>query len=115
MNQLAALCLSIAIEAPSAALAMFFMGKKNYLSAAGVAAGSTLLSHPFAWAANTYWLSSWPFWQRSLVIESSVVIFEALFYWYLCRLRLAESLFVSLFANGASFGVGLLLWLVERS
>lgn len=111
MSQLTALLISIAIEMPVSALTMRLLNRPFYFRAAMIAATSTLVSHPFAWMANSVWLHHLPFFERALVIEIGVVIFEAAFYYWLLPLRIRDSLLVSLLANAASFAAGLLIFM----
>ena len=119
MGQLGALLLSLAIEVPAAvALARLARwlapGQWRRLALTGVAA--TLLSHPFAWFGNRALAALLPFAPRAAVIESCVVLFEALLYWRLTPLALRRGLLVSLVANALSFGIGLLVYaLLQRT
>lgn len=83
MHQINALLLSIIIEIPAACFALYLLKKPLYFRGALVAAGSTLLSHPWAWLANTVWLTHLPFLERAFIIEINVIIFEAIFYIWL--------------------------------
>ena len=114
MHQVTALFISIAIEVPCSGIVLRLLRKPHYRRGALVAIGSTMLSHPFAWAANTVWLTGLPFAERALLIECGVVIFEAAFYIWLVPLRVREGFLVSLVANSASFGFGLLIWSLQR-
>lgn len=111
MSQLTALLISIAIEMPVSALTMRLLNRPFYWRAAMIAAASTLVSHPFAWLANTVWLNHLPFFERAMVIEVGVVLFEAAFYYWLLPIRVRDSLLVSMLANAASFGAGLLIFM----
>ncbi len=110
MQQYTALLLSLAVEAPAGVIAMMLLRGEStlYMRAATVAVASTLLSHPFAWYANTVWLWHLPFAERAAVIELSVVAFEAMFYIWLVPLSWKKGFMVSLIANTASFALGLL-------
>jgi uncharacterized membrane-anchored protein YitT (DUF2179 family) len=74
---------------------------------------ASLLTHPFAWWANRS--IPWPFVERAALIEVSVVLVEAAIYALLVPLRAAAGLGLSLWANGASFGLGLLWFYLSRS
>lgn len=74
-----------------------------------VSACGTLLTHPFVWAMVSNWLRPWPFWGRTAVAETFAVVVEALVYWRGGPVSGVDAALLSLLANGASFGLGLLL------
>lgn len=111
MSQLEAMLLSLAVEVPVAlALAVLLTRapRVKLWRLALVAVAATLVSHPFAWYANTHLGGTFPV--RAAIIEVSVTVLEAALYAWLGRLGVWRGLAVSTAANGASFGVGLLIF-----
>lgn len=115
MNQLAAMCLSIAIEAP-VALALRARwdadarGEREIARTLGIAAGATMLTHPMAWWLNTSGLRALTFGPRAAIIEGLVWAVETVVYARVLPMPWGRALLVSGLANGLSFGVGLALW-----
>ena len=118
MSQLEALALTIAIEV--AVVAVFAFGLRFWptpptqaRSAVGwqraflIAAAASLLSHPWAWWANTSALLALPFAERALVIEGVVVAFETILYALASALPWWRAALVAFVANATSFAVGL--------
>lgn len=68
---------------------------------------ASLITHPFAWWAHG--MLPLPLWPRALLIEAAVVLVEAALYRALVPAPLPRALAVALIANGASFGIGVLL------
>ena len=83
-EQLAALCLTIAIELLVAMPWRLtqLKGRTQWLRWAGLIAAASLLTHPVAWWMNTQLAAHLPFWERASVIEALVVLGEA---WRLAR------------------------------
>lgn len=104
-----ALALTLAIEVPLATLAArLFLPAAPWRRVLLAALCASLLTHPFAWWASR--TLPWPFAERATVIELSVVAAEAVVYTLLVPLRPRAGFALSLWANGASFGLGLLWW-----
>lgn len=106
--ELVALAQSIVIEA----LAVGIVGKiqqKDWRSLMAVAAAATLITHPLLWV----WFMELPpeinFWQRSLLLESLVVITEGTLYRWTTPYSWVWCMGLSLWANLASYSVGLLM------
>lgn len=72
-----------------------------------VAVAASLVSHPFAWSGNRALVGTWSLPTRYAVIESAVVVVEALVFRVTLGVRPGAALVTSLVANAASFGVGL--------
>ena len=106
-----ALLLTLGIEVPLAVLTVLGLRAAGRLKAVAVprvflaAVCASLLTHPFAWWANH--TLPWPFVERAALIEVSVVAVEAALYAGLVPLRALTGLALSLWVNGASFGLGL--------
>lgn len=73
---------------------------------AGIAA--TLVTHPFAWEFSITHTPTLTPEGKALRIEAAVIIAEALLYAIVLRLPAARAFALSLFANAASFGIGLM-------
>ncbi len=71
------------------------------------AACASLLTHPVAWWANG--ALPLPLWPRALLIEAAVVLAEAGLYRALAPTDLRRAFAAAALANGASFGLGVLL------
>ena len=110
-EQLAALCLTIAIELLVAMPWRLtqLKGRTQWLRWAGLIAAASLLTHPVAWWMNTQLAAHLPFWERASVIEALVVLGEAALYWKVGELGVWRALGVAASANMASFGFGLVL------
>lgn len=111
MSQLEAMLLSLLVEVPVAligAALLRWVPVKQLWRLALVAVAATLLSHPLAWAANTHLGGSFAL--RATIIEVSVTVMEAAIYAWIGGLGPLRGLAVSAVANGASFGVGLLVF-----
>lgn len=112
MTQLEALGLTLAIEL--AVVAVFAVGLRFWPRPAWpraflIGAAASLLSHPWAWWANTSALVALPFAERALVIEAVVVAFEAILYALAGGLPWWRAAVVALVANATSFAIGLLI------
>ena len=112
MTQLEALALTIAIEL--AVVAVFavvlrFWPRPAWPRAFLIAAAASLLSHPWAWWANTTALVAMPFAERAAVIEGTVVAFEAILYALAGGLPWWRAIVVALAANATSFAIGLVI------
>lgn len=106
MSQLTALLLTLLIEA-AVVLALVRRrppGPARWLVAALCA---SLITHPLAWWAHG--ALPLPLWPRALLIEAVVIAIEAALYRGLAPAPWPWALGVSAAANGASFGVGVLL------
>ena len=113
MSQLGALLLSVLVEAPLAAAAGARCGKRGARELgrmACIALAATLLTHPLAWWANRLLAAALPFAPRALLIELGVVLVEGLLFAWLARLARTRGLLVAALTNGASFGVGLVVY-----
>lgn len=110
MTQLVALALTLAIEVPIA-----LIGKRlskiqiDSWRFALVATSTSLITHPIVWPLITHWLKPSPFWFRATVGETLAILIEALIYWKFTPLGLRGAFLVSLAANLASFGIGMLV------
>ena len=106
-----ALLLTLAIEVSLAMLTVWGLQAAGRLPSValgrvfGAAVGASLITHPFAWWANH--TLPWTFAARAALIEVSVVVVEAALYAGLVPVRALTGLGLSLWVNGASFGLGL--------
>ena len=112
MSQLEALALTLVVElavVAAFAIGLRFWPRPAWPRALAIAAAASLLSHPFAWWANTVALVTIPFHERAAIIELAVVGAEAILYAVAAGLSWPRAVVVALVANAASFGVGLVL------
>lgn len=106
MSQMAALALTLLVEAPIV-LAFVWRLEKDRVRAVLIALAASLLSHPIAWWANGV-LRPLPFYTvRAPLIEAGVVVFEAVLYRFTLVPAARRALLVAFVANAASFAVGL--------
>ena len=113
MTQWTALGLTLAIEVPIVFAWIRFVSRDRDLPAAqllAVAAAATLVTHPVVWYFNTVVLQPWPFAARAFVLETFAVVVEAAIYARFLNLSVRQATLLSLVANGASFGLGILAW-----
>ena len=108
LSPLAALLLSLAVEAAVAALALARRGSGAALRGAGAAMLATLATQPTAWQAMWDWIPDLGYLPAVALAEALVVLFEAPFYALLVPLPWGRALALALLANAASLGVGLL-------
>ncbi|HEY3815349.1 MAG TPA: hypothetical protein VGL66_19180 [Caulobacteraceae bacterium] len=111
MSEFQALLLSAAIEAPIAWLLVRLTRwpSRGPLHAALAAAAATAVTHPQLWAA-VLWLTPRFGWSPVVVAgEAVVVVVEGLLIAWMAGLTLRHAMLLSLAANSASFGAGLLL------
>jgi len=110
MSQTAALLLSIATEA---LVALVFARVTRWgagARAALAAALGTLASHPLVWFGVESGEELLGYWPALLLAESAAVALEAVFYRFLATPRFWRALGFSAAANGASLGLGLLIY-----
>jgi hypothetical protein len=106
---LASLLLSLAVEAPAAALFVVVCGWGSARRAAGAAILGTLATHWLAWRLAVTLIEAPAYPLLFVAIEASVVLLESIAYRLVVPLKLPRALMTSLVANGASVGLGLLL------
>lgn len=103
------MALSVAIEVPVAlAVARYARPDLDLVRLLLVAVGATLITHPFAWAANERLLL--PTWPRLGLIEISVALVEGVMFATVGALGWRRGLLAGLIANATSFGIGLLIY-----
>ncbi|HBP20583.1 MAG TPA: hypothetical protein DEA08_22685 [Planctomycetes bacterium] len=113
MQQLIAVGVSIGVEAGVVALAAKRLeGQRGRLAL--VAAGATLLTHPFAWQAALWGYRHAPVWAVVLAVEALVTLAEACAYRAAGELSWRRALLASLLANVVSTALGLLSWPLLR-
>lgn len=112
MSQSTALLLSLVTEALTA-LALVRAWGEGWARAARAALAAvlaTLLTHPLAWAAMLGLMDEIGYAAAVALVEAAVVLMESLAYRLLVPLPGGRALLASLVANGASAGLGLLLY-----
>lgn len=113
MSQLQAMLLSLLIEVPLAigiVALLRWLPRAELKRLAVVAVAATLLSHPLAWAAGTWLQPRLGYVVMALIVETGVVALEAVLYARLAGLGWWRGAALAVLANGASFGVGLLVF-----
>jgi len=113
MTQINALLLTLLVEAPVAAAAGAALGKRGAREIGRmmcIAIAGSLVTHPIAWWTNRLLMTSLSFGLRALVIEVGVALVEGLLFAWLARLKPLQGLAVGALTNGASFGVGLVVY-----
>lgn len=110
MTEIDALLLSVAVEAPAAALLIRIMRWGTAWRAALAATLATLGTHWLAWR-GILWLLPWfDYAAAVLLVEAGVVAMEAVAYRLIVPLGLRRALVMSLAANAASTVIGLMLY-----
>lgn len=105
MTALAALGLTVAVEAPLYVLGLLALRLARPLRAVLLGVGVNLLTHPILW----YTLAPDPTATRLLVAEVVVCLLEAAVLWLVVRSEGVLLVVLAIGANAASFGVGLLI------
>ena len=110
MTEADALLLSVAVEAPAAALLIWLTRWGPAWRAASAATLATLGTHWLAWR-SILWLMPWSDYAATvLLVEAGVVAMEAIAYRLIVPLGLRRALVMSLAANAASTVIGLMLY-----
>ncbi len=111
MTQLEALIVTLVVEAGTAALlALTPLGKPSRAPAlALVAIAASLVTHPVVWQANAMLRPMMRFPARLALLETLVVLAEAVGYAFAARLAPPRALAVAAIANAASVAVGLFI------
>ena len=116
MTQATALALTLVMETGAAALwwTTTRVERPPLVRLLLTAVCVSLLTHPLAWWANHALVGELARWTRVGVIETSVVVAEALLYLALVPLSRARALTLSILANATSFGLGLVILALLR-
>ena len=112
MAQPLALLLTLLIEstvALSLLAATGWAAGRGWRATLAMVCAASLLTHPVAWALTVEWTGRGAFWARALPVEAGVCVAEGLFYTRMLSLRWWQGLVISVVANAASFGAGLLI------
>lgn len=109
MTQFIALLISLIVEVTIILLSLRRLSSINFYWIVILACGATTLTHPIAWESNQLLIFYASFPLRSSIIESFVILAEAVIYCVVLKLQWKQSLFVSFIANLASFLVGLVI------
>jgi len=112
MGEAAALLISVAVEAPIAALIAYFARWRcrGALHVGLAAAVATAVTHPQLWAAALWAYPRFGYAPSLIVLETLVIAAEALLIAWMASLALHRALMVSLVANIASCAAGLLIF-----
>ena len=109
MGQLTALTITIGVEVPVALLwllAWRWLQRDQLRRAAVVVAAASLLTHPVAWWASHYGLPDWPWENKVVAIEGTVIAVEAVIVALAMPMSGRRAVVVAAVANAASFAVG---------
>lgn len=113
VTQSLALALSIAVEAGVAALFVWRMGWAAPALAALAATLGTLATHGFVWRGVEDGADIIGYWPALALAETAAALAESLFYRLLATPSWRRALALSALANGASSGLGLLLYALD--
>jgi hypothetical protein len=111
MLEAEALGLSAAIEGPIA----WFIARRTKWPCRGAlhvglaSAVATAVTHPQLWEAAVWAIPRYGLWPSTVVLESLVILTEAVLIAWMAQLALRHALVVSLIANVASCAAGFLL------
>jgi hypothetical protein len=108
MSQIAALALSIAIEAVVAFALIRVLGWGSSLNAALAATLGTLITHPIVWFLIPSLEAPIGYAGAVALVEAGVVLAESVAYRLIVPLSWRRSLVASLIANAASTAAGIL-------
>jgi hypothetical protein len=115
VTQTQALLLTLAIEGPVAvafvAWRRWAPGRLGIVAVASVAA--SLLTHPLLWLVDPLLHSSLDTPARWALLETSIALVEAGVYAVGAGLATGRALWTSVIANAASFGAGLVIYLLD--
>ena len=109
LSQPLAMLLSIAVECVIAAAFVRVLGWGRAWRGAAAAALGTLLTHWLAWHGAPAAMAAIGDIEGFVAVEAGVTIVEAVVYRYVVPVSPLRALIISLAANGASAGVGVLL------
>ena len=112
MDQLAALLTSMVVEGITVAVLFAKSGRRKLVRGVGVAAFSTVVTHPFAWWGIGAAEAVLGYWWAVAIVEALVCLAEAIAYRLLVPLRWSAALAVSVIANAMSTLLGLLYYAV---
>jgi len=112
MSEWLALAISAAVEAPVAALIVYYARwqSRGALHVGLAAAVATAVTHPQLWEAALWAYPRYEYWPSLLALEALVVLAEALLIAWMAKFALHRALVVSLAANIASCAAGLLFF-----
>jgi hypothetical protein len=106
MTELEAMMLSIAIEAPVAALLGLTHGRGASARAVAAATLGTIMTHPIVWFGALALYGVMSYWPTLIIVETFAVIAEWPFYMIMTKFLWRRSLALSFIANAMSFAIG---------
>jgi hypothetical protein len=106
MDQINAMLLSMASEAPVAALLALAAGRKASMWAALSAAFGTLMTHPVVWYGALSLYELMPYWPAFGIVEAYAILCETVVYQVLTGLSWPRAFALSFAANWASICLG---------
>ena len=106
MDQINAMLLSMASEAPAAALLGMMAGRRASMLAALAAALGTLMTHPIVWYGALRLYQVMDYWPAFAIVETYAILCETVVYRVLTGLAWDRSFALSAAANWASILLG---------
>lgn len=106
MDQINAMLLSMASEAPTAAIAGMFVSRRISMLAAIAAVLGTLMTHPIVWYGALTLYELMPYWPAFGIVEAYAILCETVLYQVFTGLGWLRALGLSCAANGASIALG---------
>jgi hypothetical protein len=109
MDQINAMLLSMASEAPAAGLLGMAFGRKESMLAALSAVLGTLMTHPIVWYGALSLYQIMQYWPAFGIVETYAILCETIVYQTLTGLSWARAFALSFVANWASIALGWML------
>lgn len=106
MDQINAMLLSMASEAPAAALLGMLAGRRASMLAALSAMLGTLMTHPVVWYGALRLYQIMDYWPAFAIVEAYAILCEMIVYQVLTGLNWARAFALSFAANWASILLG---------
>lgn len=106
MDQIDAMLLSMASEAPIAALLGMLVSRRVSMLAAAAAVLGTLMTHPIVWYGALRLYEVIPYWPAFAVVEAYAIGCETILYQVFTGLGWPRAFALSFAANWASIGLG---------
>jgi hypothetical protein len=106
MEQIAAMILSMASEAPAAALLGLAAGRRVSILAAASAVLGTLMTHPIVWYGALRLYEVVEYWPAFAIVEAYAILCETIVYQVFTGLSWPRAFALSFAANWASIALG---------
>jgi hypothetical protein len=106
MDQINAMLLSMASEAPAAALLGLIWARRISMLAAAAAILGTLMTHPIVWYGALRLYEVMEYWPAFAIVEAYAILCETVVYRVVAGLNWPLALVLSFTANWASIALG---------